>query len=41
MYFDGLGQKGLIGGSPVELSRRFGKLRIVQFLEGKCASLWE
>jgi hypothetical protein len=41
MHFDGLGQRGLIGETPVELSRRFGKLRIVQFLEGECASLWE
>jgi hypothetical protein len=41
MYFDGHGWKGLIAGTPVAFTGRFGKLRLVALLENRCLPSWE
>ena len=41
MYFDGHGRKGLINGTPVAFTGRFGKLKLVALLENRCLPSWE
>ncbi len=41
MYFDGHGWKGLINGTPVARTGRFGKPRLVTLLENRCLSFWD